>query len=446
MLRRFEFKDARSYKFWEITVEGTSFTVRYGKVGTDGSTSTKSYPTEEKAQAEAEKKIKSKTKKGYAEVATSSAAASKKSSKADAAAEWAVRADKLQAAGDPWGQRIAIFDQWEAAKGAGKRKWKKQLKELDEEHGEHFYGAALQELMADKQFEKVGRFEWKHGYVVRARIGAPEYGHDGPKPEAILDALLQSPAATYLEDLILGLPAFDDTNYSDMITSLSKAKLEHLEKLFIGEFSYPDDTEISWVHVGDIAKAVKGMPNLRTLRVRGGGVSMKSFKHDKLQRLEVESGGLPSAGLSGFAKAKLPELTHVSLWLGRDNYGGSTNIGDLDALWKTKAMPKLVHLGLQNSEMQDAIASALAQAPLLKQLSSVDMSMGTMRAEGAQALIDNAKNFKHLKSLKLDDNFIPYNLHADMKKALGSMLHIGRQESPEDWGDGELYYYTSVGE
>ncbi|MCA9700590.1 MAG: WGR domain-containing protein, partial [Myxococcales bacterium] len=54
-MRRFEFKDARSYKFWEIQVEGNAFTVRYGKVGTDGVTQTKSYANADKAKAEAEK-------------------------------------------------------------------------------------------------------------------------------------------------------------------------------------------------------------------------------------------------------------------------------------------------------------------------------------------------------------------------------------------------------
>ena len=60
-----ELVEGTSSKFWEITVEGTEHTVRYGKIGTDGRTTTKSFASDEEAQAEAEKLIKSKRKKGY---------------------------------------------------------------------------------------------------------------------------------------------------------------------------------------------------------------------------------------------------------------------------------------------------------------------------------------------------------------------------------------------
>ena len=56
-MQRFEFNDGKSNKFWEITVEGDSFTVRYGKMGTDGQTSTKTYADADKARVEADKLI-----------------------------------------------------------------------------------------------------------------------------------------------------------------------------------------------------------------------------------------------------------------------------------------------------------------------------------------------------------------------------------------------------
>ena len=65
--RYFEFVDGSSSKFWEIQMEGTSFTTRYGKIGTDGQISMKEYDTEEKAQKEYDKLVAEKTKKGYEE-------------------------------------------------------------------------------------------------------------------------------------------------------------------------------------------------------------------------------------------------------------------------------------------------------------------------------------------------------------------------------------------
>jgi predicted DNA-binding WGR domain protein len=66
--RYFEFVEGSSSKFWEIILDGTSFTTRYGKIGTDGQQSMKEYDSEEKAQKEYDKLVAEKTKKGYVEL------------------------------------------------------------------------------------------------------------------------------------------------------------------------------------------------------------------------------------------------------------------------------------------------------------------------------------------------------------------------------------------
>jgi predicted DNA-binding WGR domain protein len=65
--RLFEFSEGSSNKFWEIELDGSSFTTRYGKIGTDGQTSLKEWDSEEKAQKEYDKLVAEKTKKGYIE-------------------------------------------------------------------------------------------------------------------------------------------------------------------------------------------------------------------------------------------------------------------------------------------------------------------------------------------------------------------------------------------
>jgi predicted DNA-binding WGR domain protein len=74
--RRFELEENKSSKFWEIELEGSEHTVRYGKIGTAGQSKTKSFDSDAKAQASCEKLIGQKQKKGYSEV-TSSAVATK---------------------------------------------------------------------------------------------------------------------------------------------------------------------------------------------------------------------------------------------------------------------------------------------------------------------------------------------------------------------------------
>lgn len=60
-----EFRDAQSSKFWEVSVKGSSFVVRYGKIGTEGQTKTKDFSTKVDATEAAEKLASSKRKKGY---------------------------------------------------------------------------------------------------------------------------------------------------------------------------------------------------------------------------------------------------------------------------------------------------------------------------------------------------------------------------------------------
>jgi predicted DNA-binding WGR domain protein len=62
----FEYTDDKSDKFWEITREGKSFTVRYGKKGSTGQVQRKEFASEEIAGKEADKLIREKMKKGYA--------------------------------------------------------------------------------------------------------------------------------------------------------------------------------------------------------------------------------------------------------------------------------------------------------------------------------------------------------------------------------------------
>lgn len=66
--RMFELSDGKSNKFWEITVSGSSFTTRFGRIGTDGQLKSKSFADAAACQAQADRLIGQKTRKGYAEV------------------------------------------------------------------------------------------------------------------------------------------------------------------------------------------------------------------------------------------------------------------------------------------------------------------------------------------------------------------------------------------
>ncbi len=65
--RYFELIDEKSSKFWEITVDGSSHSARYGRIGSQGTTTIKQFATPAAARADADKRVTAKTRKGYTE-------------------------------------------------------------------------------------------------------------------------------------------------------------------------------------------------------------------------------------------------------------------------------------------------------------------------------------------------------------------------------------------
>ncbi len=68
-MRRFELVEGTSNKFWQVTLRGADLEVAWGRVGTQGQTKTKTFPSASDAQSEQERAIREKTKKGYVEAA-----------------------------------------------------------------------------------------------------------------------------------------------------------------------------------------------------------------------------------------------------------------------------------------------------------------------------------------------------------------------------------------
>jgi DNA ligase 1 len=66
-VRRFEFVEGKSSKFWEIGVDGCEVTVHYGRIGAAGTSKVKTFADAEAAQRDADKLMAEKTGKGYVE-------------------------------------------------------------------------------------------------------------------------------------------------------------------------------------------------------------------------------------------------------------------------------------------------------------------------------------------------------------------------------------------
>lgn len=67
-MRRFEFVEGGSSKFWSPELQGSTFIVTYGRIGTAGQRKEKAFPDEDSARREYDKKVAEKLREGYREV------------------------------------------------------------------------------------------------------------------------------------------------------------------------------------------------------------------------------------------------------------------------------------------------------------------------------------------------------------------------------------------
>lgn len=220
-----------------------------------------------------------------------------------------------------------------------------------------------------------------------------------------------------------------------------------LRALFIADV-IGEECEVSWLEMSDITPVLKAFPSLEELGVRGGGHSEDSslgltpLRHDRLRVLRFESGGLPREVVRAVGASELPALEHLEFWFGADEYGGDTTLEDLAPVLSGERFPRLRHLGLQNSESQDAIAAAVATAPVVARLESLSLSMGVLTDAGARALL-TSESLTRLGLLDLRHNYLTAPVEEQLRSALephGVRIESERGESWTDSGGDERFY------
>ncbi|MDQ0785006.1 STM4015 family protein [Streptomyces sp. B3I8] len=208
--------------------------------------------------------------------------------------------------------------------------------------------------------------------------------------------------------LVFGGPWFgseeEEPEVIDRLVAL-RDRLTSLEAVFLGDV-VAEECEISWIHQSGLGPLLEAYPRLRELGVRGSeNLEFPVTRHEGLRTLRFESGGLPAAIVRNVAASDLPALECLELWLGVEHYGGDTTLDDLGPLLGGAGLPSLRQLGLQNSPVQNEIAGAVAQAPVVARLEALRLSMGTLDDEGAAALL-SGQPLTHLRYLDLRGGYL----------------------------------------
>ena len=160
----------------------------------------------------------------------------------------------------------------------------------------------------------------------------------------------------------------------------------------------------------------------------------------QLTRLKLETGGLPAKAARSVAVAYLPNVSHLEIWFGTEDYGGSCSAQECAAILANPSLGAVRTLGLKNADFQNAICEVVVKSPLIAQLTRLDLSMGTMTEEGAGVLLKHADHFRHLDSLSVNDNQIAPDVVERLRAALPNLESLSQRDWDDDWR------YTSVGE
>lgn len=297
-----------------------------------------------------------------------------------------------------------------------------------------------------KDYDDKFRIKDPKGQAVRISLSYDEFNDEDLYWEDKLDKVLADPRVEELESMVIGPWEDVGSQDSEFIVELlvkNKDKLKNLQEIFFGDIVM-EESECSWIDHGEMSPLFAAFPKLTHLAIRGcGGLSFESMEHSSLRSLVIQCGGLTSEVISSIKSAKFPNLEHLELWLGEENYGGEFELDELRPFIFEPLFPKLIYLGLKNSEVEDGIAGLIAESQLLNRIRVLDLSMGTLSDKGGVALL-KASGIKNLEFLDLHHHYMTEPM-MERFKALG--INVCLEDKQEDeLNDDEVWRFISVSE
>jgi len=345
-------------------------------------------------------------------------------------APYLVYADWLQTQGDPRGE--LIVRQHEDRELAA---------QFLDEHRATFLGRFAEDTPATFDLE------WRFGFIHRATIGWEMFAGESEDDDsgAQLAAFLRLESARFLEELALGPTAHEEEmSFGGLATAIEEVRPLALRELYLGDTG-------DW----DISSTSTRIPRsdairtLRTLTLRGGAVSLDAIDLPELRSFTVESGSLTTDELHAIAEARWPALEELELWFGDPNYGASGGVADLAPILAGRGLANLRVLRLKNCPFADELAAALIGAPVLRQVHTLDLSMGNLGDRAVAAMLGAKPAFAHLERLILEDNALT-DASWPAARELAKEVVFGAEQTPERALPRDPAYryrrYVSVGE
>jgi uncharacterized protein (TIGR02996 family) len=453
-MRTFHYRDAKSDKFWNIELHGSSFTAHFGRQGTKGQTQTKEFADEAKAQKEYDKLVKEKLAKGYVETTPASAhspAPAGHLPSLRAALEEALTAtpddlgahmayaDHLQEQGDPRGEFIQVQLALEDAgiPAAERRRLQKREREVLDVHAAEWLGSLAPVLLPAEDKVKAWLMDRPPNHVfargwldtLRLPLLTFEVGR----------AFRGAPNLQLLRTLVIEAHDWDDPGFDELTAA---NYFGNLHKLQVGP-----QGRMCHMEAEGVLPLLEKAPRLEELLLYAHNVPVGDVFALPLPHLRVlhvwHLHGYPLEVLA--ANASLGRLTHLSLWPHAlepaGNQAAHITFDGVRALVHSPNLPSLTHLELFLTDLGDRGCEEIVNSVILKRLKVLDVSHGRITDAGAQTLAA-CPDLTHLERLGIASNYLTSAgiaaLRATGVAVKSDQQHTGWEMNPWDYlGEGD---------
>lgn len=404
----YESAEGASQMFWEIVLSGTTYTCRWGQLGTRARRLVKQFPSEQAARVAYDRAVKEKVSKGYRLVpgtletdvrvtaTTQPLEASTSSldttffenaviSNPDDDQAVLVLADALQAVGDPWGELIVLQHALKNEKDTGRFV---QRKRAADEHAAKNEPVLLGPLHALRHLLTL---DWRFGLIHGVRLTQETARATDPEFGELLSMVLSLRPSFAIERVGLGVPRPGSPSpYTAALDVLLQSNRNRvLRSLSLGEL-VPGKPLTPPVAIGELGGLSK-LSSLRRLVLGSARATFRSSALPMLDCLEVRSDATVSF-LATVEAGALPALETLVL----DHVGPGVDVGGV-----VSSLARLRHLKVRHSMGVGPLLETLVATRTLAKLETLDVSNGDLADADARFIVAHADQFRHLRVFTL---------------------------------------------
>jgi uncharacterized protein (TIGR02996 family) len=356
---------------------------------------------------------------------------------------WAVYGDWLATQGDPRGELIQL--ELAIAAGAVTPQLRSRYAKLMVEEHPRWVGEPLTLLLAEPDASRHLGVEWRRGHLLDARIHS-----SGTRTAAQqLAALLASPTAMMLEEIVLDIDAARDDREALAPEVWQQSELPTLRRLSLGAWTFRRgegppliDLAFDWQRT---------WPRLEILQLHALHWRLSPPRHARLRRLTFSARhGVELEPLRMLADAELPSLERLGLFFGRLEPGHEREFASLfdDVLAMVERSP-ITRLALVALDQPETLLAKLAgRRQLLDRVERLFLGWGLLGDELAAPLAEILAGCPRLRDVDVGGNYFSETGAATLRRALAGRVRIDgleRQKADRSRDDRQIPVFGRYG-